>query len=121
MSEETNALLPSAIEAKKAAESAELATKPKKRHACTSCFRDFRYGEFVMHPPGEREILCAACAKRERPNQAMETIVYGARGKVPSMIDRERAAKSLKKMERHKRGVARERRIAANGGKLKRR
>lgn len=122
-----NPLAPGAIDAaataKKAADEAATALKPKKRHACMTCLRDFQYGDFVMRPVGSKEILCANCAKRDRPKDSMETVIYGGvkPGAKPSVMARERAAKNLKKMARFKKGVAREQRIADNGGKNKRR
>jgi hypothetical protein len=98
----TNALLPSAIAAKKAAEQAATAMS-KKRHACTSCLRDFRYGEFVMKPDGTKEILCEGCVKREHRGKGapLQTVIFGGGEKKPSSVDKARAARNLKKMARY--------------------
>lgn len=102
----TNPLAGAALAAEAA--TAALETK-KKRHACTSCLRDFRYGEFAMKPEGTKEILCEGCVKREHRGKGapLHTVVFG--GGKPSTVAKERAAKNLKKMARYQKRAKKDR------------
>lgn len=68
----------------------------KERSCCSGCNNVLKYGAIAVVPNNTNDFLCTKCAQKRRVTG--EARILG--GDSPSSVDRERAQKSLKWLQR---------------------